>query len=248
MNTRDMTRKKQRRRDSIRLSSSGEIGQSKPPKDVLGLGRHLVSELGVEEGVDTLQRWMAHHLAELIDKAENGSTAAERIKARKSAAETILKVWKHRALLPGKAYPLASYQDVLKVLDLLRPGDNPFRYFGRHAEKKRDQLAVTLFDRLSRLIIALLLMKVAPDGRSTDVRSTAIKALSKTERHVMRALQQWGELFVSTEKRSGRARNSKRDGGATSVNLNEEALRLISDITSTLGELQSDLHEVATSP
>jgi hypothetical protein len=69
---------------------------SKPPKDVLGLGRHLVRELGFEDGVDTLGRWMAHHLAELIDKAENGVCATERVEARKSATETILKVWEHR--------------------------------------------------------------------------------------------------------------------------------------------------------
>jgi hypothetical protein len=35
-----------------------------------------VRELGFEDGVDTLGRWMAHHLAELIDKAENGATVA----------------------------------------------------------------------------------------------------------------------------------------------------------------------------
>jgi hypothetical protein len=36
---------------------------------------------------------------------------------------------------------LAPYKDVLKVLDRLRPDDNPFRYFGHHAETKREQLA-----------------------------------------------------------------------------------------------------------
>ena len=65
---------------------------SKPPKDVLELGRHLVRELGFEDGVDTLGRWMSHHVAELIDKAENGVTAAERVRARKLATETILKL------------------------------------------------------------------------------------------------------------------------------------------------------------
>jgi hypothetical protein len=123
-----------------------------------------VRELGFEDGVDTLGRWMAHHLAELIDEAENGAPAAERLRARKNATETILKIWEHRASLPLSAYPLAPYKDVLKVLDRLWPNDNPFRRFGPPAETKREQLAADLFDGLSRLIIALLLMKrVYPD-------------------------------------------------------------------------------------
>jgi hypothetical protein len=85
---------------------------SKVPKDVLGLGRHLVRELGLEDGVDTLGRWMAHHLAELIDKTENAATAKDRQKASKAATETILKIWERRALLPETAYPLAPYTSV----------------------------------------------------------------------------------------------------------------------------------------
>jgi hypothetical protein len=65
---------------------------SKPPKDVLELGQHLVHELGIENRFDTLGRWMAHHLAELIDRAENGATKAERLDSRKNAEETILKI------------------------------------------------------------------------------------------------------------------------------------------------------------
>ena len=51
---------------------------SKPPKDVSELGQHLVRELGFEDRGETLGRWMAHHLAELLDQAENAKTAAER--------------------------------------------------------------------------------------------------------------------------------------------------------------------------
>ncbi|MGE0683286.1 MAG: hypothetical protein AB7P69_20605 [Candidatus Binatia bacterium] len=103
---------------------------------------------------------MAHHLAELIDKAERGQTEADRLQAQKTATETILKVWEHRRSLPGKAYPLASYEHVLKVLDVLRPSNNPFWRFSHHGEKKRERLAADLFDGLSRLIIALLLMAI----------------------------------------------------------------------------------------
>jgi hypothetical protein len=224
------------------------MGLSKPPEDVLGLGRHLVRELGFEEGVDTLGRWMAHHLAELIDKAENGVTPAERSKARKSATETILKVWEHRASLPRKAYPLAPYEELLKLLDRLRPGDNPFRYFGPPAETKRDHLAADLFDGLSRLIIALLLMKLPPGEESSQVDAAAIEALSETERHVLTALQQWGELFTSTDKSTGRTRKGKRGSGGATVNLNEAAVSLVKSIMTTLVELRSELQEAGGQP
>jgi hypothetical protein len=162
-----------------------------------------VRELGFEDRRDMLGRWMAHHVAELIDRAENGATAAERLRARKNATEIIRKIWEHRASLPGNAYPLAPFMDILKVLDRLRPDDNPFRFFGHHAEAKMEQLAAALFDSLSRLIIALLLMKVPPGTESAKVDDAALEALSETEQRVLTALQQWSELFASTSKSSG---------------------------------------------
>jgi hypothetical protein len=202
-----------------------------------------VRELGFEDGVDTLGRWMAHHLAEFIDTAENGLTAAERLRARKNAMETILKIWEHRTSLPGKAYPLAPYKDVLQVLDRLRPDANPFRYFSHYAKRTKEQLAADLFDSLSRLIIALLLMKGPPGEESARMDDTAIESLSETEQHVLTALEQWGELFVSTPKSSGRTRKSKRGGGGNNVSLDKAAVQLIDRITTTLVELRSELQE-----
>jgi hypothetical protein len=206
----------------------------------LGLGQHLVRELGFEHGVDTLGRWMAHHLAELIDKAENGVTAAERSRARKNTAETILKIWEHRATLPREAYPLAPYKELLKVLDRLRPDDNPFRYFGPPAETRREQLAANLFDSLSRLIIALLLMKVSDLEEAVKVDNAVVDALSETEQRVLTAIQQWSDLFAPLPKSSRRTRKSKQGGGAR-VNLNKAAVSLIDSITTTLAELRSEL-------
>ena len=207
-----------------------------------------MSELDYEDQRDTLGRWMAHHLAELMDKAENGATATERLRARKNATETILKIWEHRASLPGNAYPLAPYKDILKVLDRLRPNDNPFRHFGPPAETKRDQHAADLFDGLTRLVIALLLMKLPSGEGATKVNAAAIEALTETERHVLTALQQWGELFTSTDKSTGRTRKGKRGSGGATVNLNEAAVSMVKRIMTTLVELRSELQEAGGEP
>lgn len=204
------------------------------------LGRHLVHELGFEDGVDTLGRWMAHHLAELIDEAENGPTAENRSEAHKDAVDTIVRIWEHRASLPGKAYPLAPYGDVLKVLNSLRPDSNPFPYFQWRGGSRREQLAAVLFDDFSRLIIALLLTKLPSEEKPAELDSAAAVALDETELHILTALHQWGELFKPTVESTSRRRKGKKTSDAE-VNLDESAIDLIDSITATLDALRDEL-------
>jgi hypothetical protein len=240
MSTQGITKKRPRRLNSKESSSSEEMESLKPPKDVLGLGKHLVRELDFEDGVDTLGRWMAHHLAELINEAEGGTTEAKRAKAAKKATETIFKIWERRRLLPGEAYPLAPYENALTVLHRLRPDDNPFRYHSHHHEAKRDQLAAILFDRLTRLIIALLLLKVPSDVKSAGVDGTAVDALSDEEQKILRAIHGWFELLTPATKSSGRRRESKKGVSETEINLKEVAVQLIDDISASLAELRDE--------
>lgn len=219
---------------------------SKPPKDVLELGRHLVRELGLGDSVDTLGRWMAHHLAELINTAENGTTSEERIQAQARATETILKIWEHRASLPGRAYPLAPYKDILQVLNRLRPDDNPFKYFRHDPQARREQLAGELFDNLTRLVIALLLIRMPSDVVGEETGAAAVDALNETEQQVFRSLQQWSEFFLSKNKTAGRTRKSKKRSESPQVVLSEVALQLIDGIDTMLAELRSELQNVSS--
>ena len=203
MAIRDMTRKKQRRPDSTESSSSGEMVSSKQPSDVLELGQHLVRELGFHGRGNTLGRWMSHHLAEIMTEAKKGATRAQRLKARKEAMDTIIGIWEHRKALPENAYPLAQFKDVLKVIDVLRPGRSPFVGFGRYAETRIDGIAATLFDNIVRLIIALLLMKLHDTSKPQKANPAAIKALTPTERRVLTALQQWTEFLAVADNKPG---------------------------------------------
>jgi hypothetical protein len=213
----------------------------------LGLGQHLVRELSFDHQRDTLGRWMAHHVADLISEAKNGSTASARSAARKTATETILKIWEHRTSLPGEAYPLAPYKDVLKILVLLQPDDNPFKHFGHHVDAKKEQLAANVFDNLSRLIICLLFMRVRTEIKSSKVGPATIKRLNRQEQQLFKALRQWGEVFASAAKSSGQTRKRQKGTNKSKVNLYEVAVGWIDSITATLGELRRELQKSTSS-
>src|ERR1035437_1389126 len=88
------TRKAKKRAKTLTMSSSSETQEVL--KDVpagLELGRHLVKEFGLEDSTDTLGRWMAHHVAELMKKATCESDPELRRKAEDQAVETILRIW-----------------------------------------------------------------------------------------------------------------------------------------------------------
>lgn len=63
------------------------------------LGERIVTELGLDESTDTLSRWMAHHVAEAITRAEKGSR-----KHKEAATDLILRLWDHRTSWP-KGWP-----------------------------------------------------------------------------------------------------------------------------------------------
>lgn len=241
-----MTKKRQTRLGTTESFSSEEMEPSKPPKGVLELGRHLVRELGLHDGGDTIGRWMAHHLAELIDTAENATTSEERIRAEERATETILKIWEHRTSLPRKAYPLAPYKDILQILNRLRPDDNPFKYFGNSPEARREQLAANLFDNLTHLVIALLLMRMPSDVKCDETDAAAVDALNETEQQVLRSLQHWIELFPATNKKAVRTRKSKKFSESPQIILDKVAVQLIDNIATTLAELRTQL-QIASS-
>ncbi|WP_201132265.1 AVAST type 3 anti-phage proein Avs3b [Geobacter anodireducens] len=98
------------------------------PKDVLALGRALVKELGLDPGEDTLSRWMAHYIAELIKDAETASVEDRPEKLAK-CADAILALWKHRHQLPNGNRPFEDLGPILRALKSLDPSDKTPRYF-----------------------------------------------------------------------------------------------------------------------
>ena len=95
---------------------------------MLDLGRALVEELGLDPGVDTLSRWMAHYIAELIKDAETAKVEDQPAKLAK-CADAILDLWERRHQLPNGKRPFEDLEPILRALESLDPTNDTPRYF-----------------------------------------------------------------------------------------------------------------------
>ncbi|MBG0810429.1 hypothetical protein IY145_13720 [Methylosinus sp. H3A] len=109
-------------------SSSSPTVVSARCEATLELGRKLTSELDLDRSVDTLGRWMAHYVAELIQDAEKASGEERPAKIR-ACCEVIISLWKHRHELPNGKRPFEELEPILRALESLDPDDSTPRYF-----------------------------------------------------------------------------------------------------------------------
>lgn len=174
------------------------------------LGKHLVSELGFEDSNDTLGRWMAHHVAELIAAAKEAKHKAQRALAEECAVKTILKLWEHRTTLPGQAYPLAQFQEILELLSKLTPAANPWY---KQARGERQQLSLDLFNDMTHLTNLLLSLDAKPP-HFISARTSKLLAdfLSPEEGNVYIALRRLMTIKTSARQPGGSASSGDEEG------------------------------------
>lgn len=99
-----------------------EAGSSTSTFAALELGRQLAEQF---DETDTVRKWMAYHLAELIALAEDDS--ATTVEQRQQIVELILKVWAHRRYCSGSGL-LDGYPAVFAALERLGD-DTPSKLF-----------------------------------------------------------------------------------------------------------------------
>lgn len=104
------------------------MAPSPTPKGILEIGRALINQLAIEPGDDTLSRWMAHYIAELIEGAET-ATEADRPEKLAKCSETILALWKHRYELPNGKRPFEEFEPIIRAIESLDPDNDTPRYF-----------------------------------------------------------------------------------------------------------------------
>ena len=95
---------------------------------MISLGEKIVAELGQDQSVDTLSRWMAHYVAE---KIEDASTAKgeDHDQRMSECSDVILKLWRHRNQLPKGMRPFEDIEPIFRVLKSLDIEDTTPRYF-----------------------------------------------------------------------------------------------------------------------
>lgn len=85
---------------------------------------------GLEE-TDTAGRWMAHHLADLLDRAEGAGSTPKDVRR---VEKLVIKLWNHKAALPMQDPPLSSFKPILRALERMDPRRPPWHYYGRTPE------------------------------------------------------------------------------------------------------------------
>ena len=123
---------------TAKFLSSQRMENSEIQKQAINLGKTLVEELGLDPGVDTLARWMAHYISEQIAIAEI-ATGDAKTEAEQRCFETILKLWQHRSSLPTGHRPFESFEPIFRALERLDP-ENPKPYFYSYQDSRSSDL------------------------------------------------------------------------------------------------------------
>lgn len=210
----------------------------------MALGRHLVDELQLER-TDTLGKWMAHHVAELLAKAEHSSDQIEREAATNQVVEVILKIWEHRRTV-DRVNPFRELGPVVRVLDALSAESPPWRI--QQLSGGLGSAAYPVYDLLRRITICFVLLEL-DDLRSARKGLARVAKtrqwLSDEEKRIAEALGRWLEpsYFQTTKTTGGRHRSPKGQGEPTDgPDLRETASVILGQLAEALPRLDARLH------
>jgi hypothetical protein len=203
-------------------SSSRPIVASTLSKQTLALGKRLVSELELSESVDTLARWMSHHIAELMHDAEQAS-ATERALKMDACRNAIISLWEHRRALPNGQRPFEDLEPILRALESLDPNQKTPRYlpfaFGQVATRKPTDpvqkclKAATDVDYVARILVRQCLAQAAEGAFDESVEWVALAKAAGLEEQEEAAVVQAiaAEREMATPASKGKAVGERRE-------------------------------------
>ncbi len=155
----------------------------------MALGRELVRNLKLDARGAILERWLAHHLAELMVEAER-ATGPAKAEAEARAADLILRLWERRRDMPAAAAdPLGGYRKAIAVLSRLESNRNPWAAYARNGGL--EQVFHDLFDCMAHIVVGSLLLTVARPPR--EVAPAEEAAMEQEELALKDHLDWWWE-------------------------------------------------------
>ena len=105
-------------------------------EEILKLGKKLIKELDLVHTGNTLARWMAHYLAELITTIDNTESREEKQKLKRECCDIIIQLWNIRERIPIEK-PMERLTPIIGVLELFKERKHPFIPF-LFTETQRD--------------------------------------------------------------------------------------------------------------
>jgi hypothetical protein len=182
---RSILKKQRGRQPTTDYFSSSDPDNLGEPNRVLALGEKIVQELELTDGVDTLGKWMAHHLASIIEDAK-GSDGAQTA-ANQEAVDLIFRLWEHRASMPGTADPMSALNRAMGVLDRIGPNSSPFY---RHSQDMLERDLALLFDGLRKLVAHGVIL-VSGQKEIPEYTADTFEHLAEEEQQFIMALGGW---------------------------------------------------------
>ncbi|WP_434380576.1 hypothetical protein [Melittangium boletus] len=156
----------------------------------MALGQELVRNLELDARGTIPERWLAHHLAELMVEAER-ATGPAKAEAEARATDLILRLWAKRRDLPAAADPLGGYREAIAVLSRLMPDRNPWAAYDHHGGP--EQMFHDLFDCMARVVMCGLLLTEARPPR--EVAPAEEAAMEREELALREHLNWWAKAI-----------------------------------------------------
>lgn len=222
----------------------------------------IVQQLELHDRETVLERWLAHHLAEVIAEADRAVGPAKAA-YEAQAVDLVLKLWVHRRALPEPVDPLGGYRKAVEVLGRLAPDTSPWAYY--RGSDTYDSLLREMFELLSGIVVAgILLTQVS---RARPVTEEELKALEEEERYWHSTLDQWMPFvtrsssrpeieieFVNTDmtdraqadRESERVGDSSEQDHTSEEEVERDDASLHAAIVSNLKRMQTDLSDLLT--
>lgn len=152
----------------------------------------IVQQLKLESRGNVLERWLAHHLAEVLNEA-NSLSGPDKTLAEQRAVDLILKLWAHRRALPTPVDPLGGFRDAIGVLGRLKPEDNPWARFSRD-RSLHETLLQEIFETMCRTVLGGLLLTQTEVARA--ISNKELEYLEEEEIFLDKTLRSWMDAFT----------------------------------------------------
>ena len=155
-------------------SSSTNTAPATNYEQILELGKQLSDQLDPH---DILGRWMSHHIADLVCRADEAVDDAKQ-PAQQAAADAIMTLWGRRDGAPWRQKPHRDFKRIFAALERLAPEPGQWGYidaFDKESQPTADQLrarailaAACDLDRHARRTVRAAVALAAHDADSNE--------------------------------------------------------------------------------